>query len=282
MSRAAGRLRISQPAISRQIKNLERSLDRVLLIRHDRGVRLTEAGRTLYEGLVPLLSGLDNLLHSLRDNTEPQLLKIGLFQIAQWYPFISHALDGFRRHHPYVLVEGAQIPSRLQVDALRSGEVDIVIGAPFLGLPKDIQSLGLLELPHGVVIAADHALASKDVLRFADLRGYSLLGYSRNTWPASIERLMEGGRKRGINLSFAESFDNANILLARVAAADGVALLPKPGPLAPMTGLTFRPIGDFDMPIPISAYWRAACDNPAVPDFVDELRRLTGDTEDGA
>lgn len=275
MSRAADRLRITQPAISRQIKNLERSLGRSLLIRHDRGVHLTEAGLALRAGLCPLLSGLDELLHSVRSGAtgEQRSLRIGLFHIAQWYPFIAEALDRFRRRHPGILVEGAQIPSRLQVDALRSGEVDIVIGVPFLGLPTDVEQSGLLELRHGVVMSREHPLTKPDHLRFADLRDYSLMGYSRSTWPESVEKLLEEGRKRGVALSFAESFDNATLLLSRVAATQGIALLPEPGPLAPMENLLFRKIEDFDMPIPIAACWLETCENPAVPAFIDELRQ---------
>ena len=274
MSRAAARLGVSQPTISRQIRNLERELGCRLLHRHDRGVELTDAGRTLHKGVARILVDLDRLRDSVRRSTaQPApVLRIGLVQIAQWFPLIPRSLDNFRRRYPDVAVEGLQILSRRQPEALLSGEVDIAIGAPMLGLPDGIQSMKLFDLARGLVMSRKHALANRDALTIADIAPFPLTGYSRTTWPASNDVLIEEARRHGFELRFTETFDSATMLLARVGLNDSLALLPEPGPLAPMEDLVFKRIADFDASIPIRVCWLPDAGNPHVDLFVEELR----------
>lgn len=276
MSQAAADLSVSQPTISRQIKKLERELGCALFDRHDRGVHLTDAGRMFYDGVSKVLSDLHSVSERIRSyaSRAPSMLRIGLVQIAQWYPVIPQLLDRFRRHHPDILVEGSQILSRRQPEALLSGEVDVAIGAPIFGLPDGIHSIGLFELPRGVVMSCEHPLADRPFLTAAETASFPLIGYSRTTWPASNDALMEEGRRHGVALNFTEAFDSATMLLARVGASDSLALLPQPGPLAPMDGLLFKRVLDLDVTISIRMCWLPDGANPYVARFIEEMRDL--------
>lgn len=276
MSRAAAHLGVSQPTISRQIKNLERELGCRLLNRHERGVQLTDVGRTFYEGLTGILADLDRLSEQARGQARraPQSLKIGLVQIAQWYPLIPQLLDRFRRRYPHIVVEGFQILSRQLPDILLAGDVDVAIGAPMLGLPSGVEAIKLFDLSRGVVMSRGHPLADLDRVTIADIAPFPMMGYSRTTWPAGNDALIEEGRRHGVTLRFAETFDSATMLLARIALSDSLALLPEPGPLAPMEGLVFKRIIDLDASIPIRMCWLPGGANPCAKLFADELNAL--------
>lgn len=276
ISRAAVRLRIAQPAISRQIRNLEIELGQALFIRSERGVSLTPPGQDYLASIRNVLRQLDEANDAFRSRAVPySVLHLGIVQIAQWYPVVTEIIDAFRAGHPDVRLEALQMPSSAQVEALFAGQIDIAIGVPLFDLPAEIASIHLLSVTRGVVLSRLHPLAAKPDLIAKDIQNFPLITTTRNTWTGTIDRFFAASRAEGFVPDFAETFDNFSLLLSRLRDDHSIAIIPQPGPTAPMEDLVFRQIPSLDYEFPIAVYWRAASPLPLVASFAQlVLKRL--------
>jgi DNA-binding transcriptional LysR family regulator len=273
ISRAAARLRIAQPAISRQIRNLEIELGRTLFVRSERGVSLTAPGRDYLASIKAVLRQLDDANDSVRSSASPAaVLHLGIVQLAQWYPRVTEIVTDFRARHPDVRLEALQMPSSAQVDALFAGQIDIAIGVPFFELPPDVTSIHLFSVERGTVMSVRHPLADKPDLSTRDIQDFPLITTARNTWTGSIDRFFAASRAEGFVPDFAETFDNFSLLLSRLRDEHSIAIMPQPGPDAPMDELVFRRIPSIDYEMPITVYWRAKSPPPLVAAFAQLVR----------
>lgn len=258
ISGAAAKLRISQPAVSRQIRNLEEELAQPLFSRSERGVCLTPAGEDYLVSVRAILRQLDMANDAIRSRAPPHaLLHLGIVQLAQSYPLITEIIAEFRTTHSEIRLEVLQMPSRAQAEALIAGQIDVAIGVPLFELPADMDCIHLLNVPRGVVLSERHPLAAKANLITKDIQDFPLITTARRTWSGNIDRFFAASRAEGFVPDFAETFDNFSLLLARLRDEHSIAIIPELGPSAPMEGLMFRRIVSIDYEIPICLYWRA-------------------------
>lgn len=258
ISGAAVKLRIAQPAVSRQIRNLEEELAQALFSRSERGVCLTPAGEDYLVSVRAILRQLDMANDAIRNRAPPHtLLHLGIVQLAQSYPLITEIIAEFRTTYSEIRLEALQMPSRAQTDALAAGQIDVAIGVPLFELPAGLERIHLLNVPRGVVLSERHPLATKADLVTKDIQDFPLITTARRTWSGNIDRFFAASRAEGFVPDFAETFDNFSLLLARLRDEHSIAIIPEPGPSAPMEGLMFRRIASIDYEIPICLYWRA-------------------------
>ncbi|MGF1938887.1 MAG: LysR family transcriptional regulator [Nostoc sp. ChiQUE02] len=133
-SRAAVRLYISQPALSRQIKNLEDELGIVLFLRQSDGLILAEAGKFFLQQAKDILNRSDVAVQTLKahySNTDEPLVIGYIPTILQ--TFLGKTLHSFGLAYPEVAVRLQEMPPSEQVRALRDGAIDIA----FMGNPPD-------------------------------------------------------------------------------------------------------------------------------------------------
>jgi DNA-binding transcriptional LysR family regulator len=124
--RAAERLHVSQPALSKRLRRLEQMVGGPLLLRGYRDVRLTEPGRVLLARARSLLRDSEQALEVSREAVrgEAGLLRVG-FGVASMAQLLPEVLLRFRRAHPRVQIEMRDMSSPAQVEALRRGEIDL-------------------------------------------------------------------------------------------------------------------------------------------------------------
>jgi len=255
--RAAERLHIAQPVLSRQIRSFESELGVQLLARDSRGTQLTAAGRQLLEDARFLLAESKALRQRLFRVTEPTVtvtvgVMPGLLATAAAAVFEA---DGPSRRAVVVQVGWAE-----QVDVVRRGDVDVVYARE----PIDHHGLGtapLLEEPRVVVLSAADPLAKKRSVRLADLASKRLLQDPATVpeWYAIADP--EHRRVRQMAHTVEEK-------LEAVAAQVGFVILPR------STTAFYRrpdvrvlPIQDIG-PSRVTLIWDAANDNPARDAFV--------------
>ena len=128
-SRAAGRLHVSQPPLSTQIKGLEDELGVQLLERSNRGVSLTAAGLVFFEETRTALARLEHAKkEALRANrSDIGMLSIGFVSIAD-YGILPPALKNFRSNYPLVEVQLHELTTDAQIRELRAARLDLGIG----------------------------------------------------------------------------------------------------------------------------------------------------------
>ena len=128
--RAATRLRVAQPALSRQIRQLESELGVVLFDRERHGVRITAAGAALRDGARRVFARLDSAIDDARDAHEGRVgtVYLGLSQGALMNGVVAAGLQAVRAQLPNAEVVLSELPIRGQSEALRSRDADLVIG----------------------------------------------------------------------------------------------------------------------------------------------------------
>lgn len=202
--RAAEALAVAQPALSRQIRQLEKALGVPLLRRHSRRVELTAAGAALRDRLEPILRTLRGIpaeLHAVASGQVGQV-RVGFTGLAM-ATVLPAILREFQRGHPGVRVELNESPTAAQLASLHAGEVSCGFFHPDATIPG-IRTKELLRERNGVLLPGDHALASRATLRLRDLEGTPLVLFPRLHNPGFYDRILGACTAAGFSPRIAE------------------------------------------------------------------------------
>ena len=180
LKRAAERLNLTQPAISRTLKELEDILGVTLMERSRAGVVLTAQGEVFLQFAEQSTAALQQGLQSVRgDRAVPGRIRIGaLPSVAAG--LIVQSTQSFLKHHPDTVVEVVEGPHEALTGNLRSGALDLVVGR--LGRPDTMAGLSFRQLYSEEVIVACRADSdAARVRRFEELEAFRVLYPPRNS-----------------------------------------------------------------------------------------------------
>jgi DNA-binding transcriptional LysR family regulator len=213
--RAAVRLHIAQPVLSRQIRALEDELHVQLFVRDKRSTELTEAGRQLLEGARPLLASAEALQRGVARGT--CTLTVGFMPGIT----VTSAVRELTTRRPEVSVELARTTWDDQVEVLHDGRVDVSI----VRLPidtRDLEVRPLFKEPRVVVLRSDHRLAGKESVTVSDLAAEHLL-QDPNAVPEWRDIAVELREGTSPGFPVVHSVEEK---LEHVAAGHGIAIVP--------------------------------------------------------
>lgn len=266
--RAAETLGVAQPALSRQIAQLERALGAPLFDRSRRRVELTPAGRHLRESVDALLPRLQRLTHEVRAVAagETGLLRVGFTGLAM-ATLLPAILREFHRRHPGIRLELNESPTSAQVAALVSGELACGFLHPD-SLPPEFKTRQLLRERNGVVLPADHALARRAVLRLRELEHVPFVMFPRSHNPGFYDRVLVAFREAGITPNISEEVWPRTNAIGLVRAGVGMTLMcPSEAKLLP-PDVVFRPLQGPTPESRLVLAWREADAPPALAAFL--------------
>lgn len=188
--KAAEAMAIAQPALSRQIAQLESALGVRLFNRSSRKVELTPAGSALAERLEPVLSALARVPADMKAVSEGQVgrLRVAFTGLAM-ATVLPDILHGFHRKFPGIRVELNESPTSSQIAALQAGEIDCGFFHPDTPTPG-ISTTLLLRERNGVLLPADHPLRDRRPLRLKDLGGTPFVLFPRTHNPGFYDRVL--------------------------------------------------------------------------------------------
>lgn len=228
-TRAAESLRVAQPALSRQIQNLETEMGVTLLERSHVRVRLTDAGRVFQAHVVKVLTQVDLAVTAARESARG---RDGELVIANdWrlpVSVLSAAIVDFRGRYPRVEVTLAELRVQDQMPALRAGRIHVgFLPRDFIGAHDDLELLPVLRSELVAVLPSAHRLARQASLRLREL--------GNDTWVWSSEPrgqslrifLTQTCRLAGFTPKFGKSAETLEGLLTLIGLGDGVLLLPR-------------------------------------------------------
>jgi DNA-binding transcriptional LysR family regulator len=259
--RAADRLHLGQPALSRQIRVLETDLRTTLFDRDSHGTRLTEAGTLLLEDARIVLGDAALIRRRLaRVGSTTRSLTVGVMPGL----LATSAVAAFEAAIPGCPVSVIRLGWSTQVDAVRTGEIDVAY-AREMSETAGLAMHRLLEEPRDVVLPLGHALGSRDTVSPDDLRGDLLLQDSSVApeWVAVASELL---RRKSAKGAAAETVEAK---LELVAAGRGFVVLPRSTTAAyRRPDITVVPSVGFS-PSRVSLVWRSRERDELRDSFID-------------
>lgn len=245
--RAAEALHVAQPAVSQQVKRLERQLGATVLRRSTRRVELTPAGEQLLRRARSILAEVE------RAEDEVRLLQAGRagrvaigFVGTATYDLMPRVARRVRQHLPDVDLDlhGEQLSPAL-VAALLGRELDVVA----IRDPDPDPALAVRHLRSERLVAvlpADHDAAAGDAVALADLRGESFVTHPSGHRSVMFAAVTEACRRAGFWPTELVEVRETAALVAFVAGGAGVALVPEPVRSLALEGVVFRPLSDVE------------------------------------
>jgi DNA-binding transcriptional LysR family regulator len=277
--RASRRLRVAQPALSRQIQDLEEELGFKVFDRLPRGVKLSAAGTLFLEDARRILQAVSEAIARAARVARGQsgTLRVGFPENASWHGVVPDSFRRFREQQPGVELELRPVASLEQLDAIRSGRLD----AGFLNfMPKadpELEQLIVAAQKIELAVPRSHPLSKLKKLRLRDLADAPFIWFPRRANPAFYDRMMHECFRGGLKAPhiIQEGFNEATIL-SLVSTGLGVGwVLGSARWRCPKT-VVIRPVVDLKMPLTLALSWRRDNSSPSLARFIGEVRRLPG------
>jgi len=269
LTRAAAGLFVSQPALTKQIRQLEAQLGVQLFTRSREGMALTAPGRTLVNHVPELLTGWEQAMRDTRTTAgrTARVLRVGFLASAA-NEATQEIIAAFSRCRPGWRADMRQASWSDPTAGLGTGDVDTaLLRLPFPG-QEDLRVEPLFTEPRWVALPSAHPLAARDLIRFQDLWDEPFVaapaesGRWRDHWLATDER-------HGHPVRIGAVTTQPDDWLNAIANGYGIALAPESATrYYARPGVTYRPVEGVS-PSQVGVAWLPADDNdPVVQDFV--------------
>jgi LysR family transcriptional regulator, benzoate and cis,cis-muconate-responsive activator of ben and cat genes len=278
-NKAARRLNMTQPALSRRIRDMELELGVELFKRDRRGVTLTAAGRMLRDDAGRIVRSLEKSFQRVQGlaGAESVDFRLAMNESAMRHPDVIAALDGFRSAYPEVRVEFRPMFTEAQVKALQNGDVDACLLYDF-----GFRELGLCVAPiaserMALAIPANHRLARQAAIRLEDLADEPMSLPARSAGARLLERMLAAWAAAGLTPhSVIETHSSETVLSA---AASGMALGFVNDAMPAPSNVVLRRVADFNVRLDLALVWHPDNEAPALDRFIqimlDQVRLAT-------
>ena len=275
--RAAARLNMTQPPLSRQIQVLEHIIDAPLLERTSRSVRLTPAGRSFLPEARRILKLAESASQVARRIAlgKTGSLKIG-YTAAAAYGYLPELLAACRARLPEVDFSLKEMVSGDQLEALASGQIDAGLLRPPIARPE-LATKRVLAEPLLAAIPRKHPLASRENLAIKDFDGQPFVMYSPYEFRYFHDLLVALFTQADILPRYVQHVGQIHSILAMVRAGLGVSIVPAAAANLKIADVKLRPL-KLRTPAPVELFmvWRRDDENPLVPALVDIAGELSG------
>jgi DNA-binding transcriptional LysR family regulator len=275
--RAAERLGIAQPALSRQIQDLEKELGFTLFDRLPRGVKLSAAGKLFLGDARRILQEVQEArLRAERVATgKAGTLRLGFIESLSWHGVVPDSFRVFRRRQPDAELELHPMLSNQQMEAVRSGKLD----AGFIFSPEapdgDVGQLQVARYKLMLAAPQGHPVTRGKQLRLRDLRDAPFIWFHRWVNPVYYDRIMHTCVQGGLTAPriVQHAVDHATIL-SLVSCRLGVAFVSETTRWQRPRGVTLLPVIDLDFPVAFYLIWRKDDPSPLLERFVAQVESM--------
>lgn len=278
IGRAAENLGITQPALSRQLRDLEDEIGASLFNRTARGIQPTLAGDTLYLDTMRILRTVDQLAleaHRAQRGAEGNCV-IGVSPTPLVWDIVTRAVALCSRRAPSIDVAVEDVPSPQQPTTLNEGRVDVALGHRHPGLALLDRTVARLRLVpdtlNSALVAADHPLANRNEISLADLATLPLLFMRRSFSPRFYDEVMSHFAAAGFSPRTSGEYDGLPTVWALAAQGMGWCIAAQSQHEHAPTGLKAVRIRDFAMPWHCDLTYRKDEARPAVLEVIGAIQ----------
>ncbi|MCV3273348.1 LysR family transcriptional regulator [Roseobacter sinensis] len=252
ISHAAERLHIAQPAVSRQIRDLELELGFDLLSREGRRVVLTDAGRAFAERARGILRETEDAAEAARRiaKGEAGTIRVGLLESASWAGHVPLTLSRFKRQHDGIRLDIRPMSSVEQIDALLAGEIDAAFVYRQDNILEDALAVHPLRIDDVVLAASvDLVFDREGPLSFEDIDGLPIVTFPRSVAPAYHDRLFGALADIGFAPQIVQEAVDETTMLSLVSAGVGCAFVNSANMQRPPRRVQFREVDGLSVPL---------------------------------
>ena len=275
-TKAAQKLRLAQPSLTRQVRNLEDEIGVRLLDRANNRVELTQEGRLFLFDSKKLLTMCAETVAAVQRMNHGETSQLNIGYIANiHYGLLPATLGAFRKLSPRVALNLFDMTSAEQFEALEGHKIHL----GFVGLRPALSGHDLLSacVAHDTILVAlpaRHPLAKKLKIKLTDLAPQFFIGMAAKTHPGTRVWLLETCRSAGFAGKILQEADGEPTAIRFVADGLGVALMPEQIAGLPHEGVVFRPLSP-PLRREATIAWRA--DNPSKPlqDYIQIVKELS-------
>jgi DNA-binding transcriptional LysR family regulator len=268
-SRAAERLNMTQPPLSRQIRLLEHHVGAQLLERNSRTVRLTAAGKAFFPEAARILRIAEEAMFAARRAAKGEQGSIAIgFTSASGYSLLPEVVRRLRERSPGVTLTLKELVSTAQVEALNAGELDLGLMRPH-PVSGDLDSQ--LIATEALMLAVHERDADRWPLEptLADLHGRPFVMYSPYEARPFYQMLSERFARAGVVPDIVEHIGQVHTMLALVRAGIGAALIAEGAARLKFDGVVMRKVTT--EPVETVCTYRRNHDNPVLQLFLQEV-----------
>lgn len=276
-TRAAERLHIAQPPLSRQVQQLEEILGVALIEKGSRPLRLTEAGQFFLAHAKPLLDQVRDLKAMTRRVGKLERTINAGFVASTLYGLLPDIIRRYREAHPEVEVTLHEMTTVEQMQALKEGRIDVGFGRLKSEDPS-IRRILLRQEPMVVALFPGHRLAAGEgPVRLVDLVHEPLLVYPRTPRPSFADQVLALFSDANLRPDHVVEVRELQIAMGLVAAGQGISIVPASVQGMHHRNVVYRPIGDKHAFSPIFFSLRHLDRSPELEDMLAVIYAIYDD-----
>ncbi len=268
VGRAAERLHMTQPTLSRQIAALERDVGVPLFHRVKRRFTLTPAGEVFRDSARDIVRRADD---AARDAQRAHRGDIGTLRVrfvqSATFEALPRLLGAFRASYPAVVLDVEAMTTLRQTAALLAGQIDVGLLRPPIHEPA-LSTRIISRDPLVVALPAGHRLARRRRVRLDALADEPFVIYTRSYGPSVQDAILGHCLAAGFSPRVVQEAADVQTIVSLVAAGLGVSVLISPTPPIAEDQVVYRPIADRLPTWPLALAWSPANTAPALANFL--------------
>jgi DNA-binding transcriptional LysR family regulator len=272
--RAAARLRVAQPPLSRQIQDLEREIGFPLFDRLPRGVRLSAAGSLFLKDARRILQDVEEAKRRAERVAlgKAGTLRIGIATAVSWHGMVAETFREFRRRQPDVELVVQHLLSVHQIEAVLSGRLDVGVAASMTPWHKELAHSPVAEDRMVLAVAKGHPLAKRERIRLRDLQNMPFIWFQRWVNPAFYDQLMQACARGGLKTPrIVQEAPDRETQLGLVQCQIGIAWLNESTRWHCPQGVQLLPVVDMNVRLPFNLIWKKGDSSPLLQKFVAQV-----------
>lgn len=277
-ARAAERLALAQPAVSKHVKDLEDEFGGPLFERRPDGVRLTYAGTQLLNGARALIGAASEIEKGVKAAARGDLgvLCLGFNETVSWGSIIPKAVHEFGRRYPEVKLTMQPMISIDQIAALHARRIDG--GFLFHRDVSDAELTGISVLEDKLLLAVPRRSkwTNRPPSKLADLSDEPFIWIPRHVAPRYYDRLIEHCAAAGLKPGIVQEAMDGSALLGLVAVGMGLSFVPAAARTRCPEDVALLSVSDLDLQLTLEFVWRSGENHSALARFIEITTELPG------
>ena len=274
---AAQRLRVAQPALSRQIQNLEEEIGCELFERLPRGVKITDAGKSF-------LNAARHTLREVNDATARArrvasglsgTLRIGFVESISWHGIVPDSIRDFRERRADAEMQLKALSSVEQIAAIQSGSLDAGYALPIANPAHGLAHVQVGVIKEILAVPKGHALTNLEKIRLRDLVEMPFIWFPRWAIPNAYDRLITACARGGLKAPrIVQETAIETMILSLVQCRVGIAFVSSASRWRCPPGVVLLPVSDLNVTFPFALMWRKDNSSPLLAKFTADVKSM--------